>query len=96
MKGWRDIPMGGLILEGGTSENYKTGGWRSLRPVWDKERCISCLFCWLYCPEGAVIVEDEKVVGIDLEFCKGCGICAAECPPKVKAIEMKLESEFRV
>jgi pyruvate ferredoxin oxidoreductase delta subunit len=95
MKGWRELPIGGLILEGGTSERYKTGGWRSLRPIWNKERCIGCLFCWIYCPEGAVIVEDEKVVGIDLEFCKGCGICANECPPKVKAIEMKLESEFR-
>jgi pyruvate ferredoxin oxidoreductase delta subunit len=96
MKGWKELPMAGLILEGGTSEQYKTGGWRSLRPIWDKERCTGCLICWIYCPEGAVIVEDEKVAGIDLEFCKGCGICAAECPPKVKAIEMKLESEFTV
>jgi pyruvate ferredoxin oxidoreductase delta subunit len=29
---------------------------------------------------------------IDLEYCKGCGICAEECPPK--AIAMVEESSF--
>ena len=47
------------------------------------------------CPDSAILVEDAKVVGIDLEHCKGCGICAAECPPKVKAIKMVLEREAK-
>ncbi len=29
------------------------------------------------CPEGAI---DKKEMEIDLDYCKGCGICAAECP----------------
>jgi pyruvate ferredoxin oxidoreductase delta subunit len=29
---------------------------------------------------------------IDLEYCKGCGICAEECP--VNAIEMISEEQF--
>jgi pyruvate ferredoxin oxidoreductase delta subunit len=39
------------------------------------------------------VLKDGKMVGIDLEHCKGCGICAAECPVKGKAIHMKPESE---
>jgi len=39
------------------------------------------------------MVEDGKVVDIDLDHCKGCGICAYECPPKVQAITMVLENE---
>jgi len=29
----------------------------------------------------------------DLDFCKGCGICAKECP--TKAISMKPEGDFK-
>jgi pyruvate ferredoxin oxidoreductase delta subunit len=91
---WRDLPIGGLILEGGTAEKYETGDWRSKRPVLNKEKCINCLFCWVYCPDSAIQLQDGKVTGIDYAHCKGCGICARECPAKVQAIEMKSEGEF--
>ncbi len=75
-------------------EAGRTGDWRSLRPVIDQARCIpsvknkpACFLCWLYCPEG--VVETTIPVEIDLEYCKGCGICAEECP--AKAIDMVLE-----
>jgi pyruvate ferredoxin oxidoreductase delta subunit len=29
---------------------------------------------------------------VDLEYCKGCGICAEECP--VQAIDMVSEEQF--
>ncbi|OIP38600.1 ferredoxin [Candidatus Desantisbacteria bacterium CG2_30_40_21] len=93
--GWKGLPIGGLILEGGTAEQYKTGGWRNIRPVMDTEKCINCLLCWVYCPDSSIMVENEKIVGFDLEHCKGCGICAKECPPKVQAIKMVSEAEFR-
>jgi pyruvate ferredoxin oxidoreductase delta subunit len=32
----------------------------------------------MYCPEGAI----DQNLPIDLNFCKGCGICANECPKK--------------
>ena len=92
---WREEPMSGIIEEPGSSVHYETGSWRTFRPVWDSEKCIQCFRCWAYCPDASVLVEDGKVVGIDYAHCKGCGICAKECPPKAGAIEMVLESEMR-
>lgn len=93
--GWRELPPGGIILIPGGSERYTTGDWRTSRPVWHRERCIQCLLCWVYCPDGAIRTEDGKVVGVDLRYCKGCGICAAECPDKARAIEMVPEARAR-
>jgi pyruvate ferredoxin oxidoreductase delta subunit len=45
------------------------------------------------CPDSAVFAEDGKMMGFDLDHCKGCGICAVECPDKVKAIKMVEEAE---
>lgn len=91
--GWKDVPIGGLILEAGSARKYETGDWRTYRPVWKPDKCIHCLFCWIYCPDSAILVENEKVVGVDLKHCKGCGICSRVCPAKVSAVEMVLESE---
>ena len=55
---------------------------RSSKPVLDREKCIYCGFCWIYCPEGCFqdMGEEEKYYMADLDYCKGCGICAQECP----------------
>lgn len=88
MGSWKcdEFPRGACILEAGNSVDYVTGGWRSERPFRDNEKCTHCLLCWINCPDSAVIIEDEKVVGFDLEHCKGCGICAQVCA--VKCIDM--------
>jgi pyruvate ferredoxin oxidoreductase delta subunit len=91
MEKWYELPEAGLIIEPGSAAKYKTGSWRSRRPIWDKDRCTSCLTCWIYCPDSSVIVENHKVMGINLDYCKGCGICANVCPPKVSAIKMDEE-----
>ncbi len=93
-KGWKDLPEGGLISEAGNAEKYNTGAWRSDRPIWIKENCIQCMFCWVFCPDSAVTVAAEGERGeFDYLHCKGCGICAMECPSKVKAIVMMTEAE---
>ncbi len=76
------------------AEAGRTGDWRDMRPVIDHSRCVpsvkqkpSCFLCWLYCPEGVVITGIP--VKIDMEYCKGCGVCAEECP--AKAIKMVQE-----
>jgi pyruvate ferredoxin oxidoreductase delta subunit len=93
-EGWRKIPRGATIMCPGNAEAVETGTWRTYRPIHSDDKCIQCLQCWIMCPDDAIIVENEKVVGVDLYHCKGCGICAVQCPAKPKALEMKLESEF--
>jgi 2-oxoacid:acceptor oxidoreductase delta subunit (pyruvate/2-ketoisovalerate family) len=61
--------------------------------VINKKKCTKCLSCWLYCPEGAVKLTHKGGPKIDLKYCKGCGICAEECP--MKTIEMRFEGEMR-
>jgi NADPH-dependent glutamate synthase beta subunit-like oxidoreductase len=44
--------------------------------------CFSCDNCYGVCPDNAVIKlgrPGEKYL-IDLDYCKGCGLCVAECP----------------
>lgn len=73
-------------------EAGETGSWSKLKPVIDESKCIpaksgkpSCYNCWLFCPEACI--EREIPPKINIKYCKGCGICAEECP--VKAISMK-------
>lgn len=73
-----EIPTG-FVAEAGTSVKYITGGWRSMRPVWNAENCVNCLLCWMACPDVSIMVRDEKMCGIDYDHCKGCGICVHEC-----------------
>jgi len=85
-----EFPRGAVIPTAGNSNDYVTGGWRSMRPFRDDAKCTQCLLCWVFCPDTSVLVADEKVYDFDLEHCKGCGICAKECP--VDAIDMVPES----
>ncbi len=85
LKGWKELPIGGIILEAGNSHTYETGSWRSLKPVFHQENCTNCLFCWVYCPDSSVIVKDGNFEAFDYDHCKGCGVCAKECPVNIKA-----------
>ncbi|WP_455716080.1 4Fe-4S binding protein [Anaerosporobacter sp.] len=66
----------------------KNAGWRNIRPVIKEDKCVGCLMCYLYCPDGVIYKSNEKV-SIDYDFCKGCGICKKTC--KFGAIEMEAE-----
>lgn len=80
------------ILENGTSVSNKTGSWRDTKPVWDDKRCIHCMICYVNCPENCILLKKEKDGNVkrketNLDYCKGCGICAQVCP--VKCIKME-------
>ncbi len=95
LKKWHELVPGAVVLEAGSAVKFKTGSWRSLRPVWIEENCIQCLKCWLFCPDMAVKVKDAKRGEFDYDYCKGCGVCALECPGKKgrKAIVMEEEGK---
>jgi len=62
--------------------------WRLIKPVYNKDYCIDCQFCWIYCPDVSIISRDKKMIGIDMDHCKGCGICVEVCPTNPKSLLM--------
>ncbi len=55
--------------------------------------CGSCEVCNLFCPDLCITRdEDTGEVRIDLDYCKGCGICASVCPKR--AIKMALVTDY--
>ena len=80
---WKDLEVGSIVTEPGNARQYKTGDWRSQRPVFNLERCIKCGLCYIYCPEGCIKQNAEGYFEADPYYCKGCGICAQECPKEV-------------
>lgn len=57
----------------------KTGEWRYQRPVTKVGKCCQCGTCYLFCPTGC-ISDRGTYFAADLEYCKGCGLCARLCP----------------
>ena len=62
--------------------------WRIVKPVFNKDFCIDCQFCWIYCPDVSIISRDKKMIGVDMDHCKGCGICVEVCPTNPKSLLM--------
>jgi Pyruvate/2-oxoacid:ferredoxin oxidoreductase delta subunit len=72
------------------------GGLTEGNALFEARRCLSCgnCFecdnCYGVCPDNAVIkLGPGQRYAFNLDYCKGCGICAAECP--CGAIEMVAE-----
>jgi NADPH-dependent glutamate synthase beta subunit-like oxidoreductase/NAD-dependent dihydropyrimidine dehydrogenase PreA subunit len=49
-------------------------------------RCNRCGVCWMFCPDLAVSTSED--LDFLLDYCKGCGICAKECPGGVLEMEV--------
>lgn len=87
----KEFLPGAVVTDPGNSMLYFTGGWRSDRPIWNKEACTNCMLCWIHCPDSSVLVKNQEMLGIDYDHCKGCGICAIEC--RSEALEMISEPQ---
>ena len=93
---YQELPPGGALIEGKTEAGLigpgsfienKVSGWATFRPVRDRGKCTMCLLCWFYCPEGTIVrISDRGDLMTNYDYCKGCGVCANECP--VDAITM--------
>ena len=64
-----------------TRYDSDVSSWRVFRPDIDEEKCIGCRRCYIFCPEVAISMENNKAK-IDYTACKGCGVCSEECPSK--------------
>jgi NADPH-dependent glutamate synthase beta subunit-like oxidoreductase len=76
------------------SIHMRLKNFREIYPPFDREeitqeaeRCFSCGLCfdcgncYMYCPDNAVKISPSGgKYEFDLDFCKGCGLCAKECP----------------
>ncbi|MBL1217597.1 MAG: hypothetical protein D8M59_08885 [Planctomycetes bacterium] len=57
-------------------------------PSHEAQRCLSCGVCnecdrcVTYCPEGVLTRVGHEFI-FDYAYCKGCGVCASECPRNV-------------
>ena len=89
----KDLEVGSIVTEPGNGAQYQTGTWRSQKPILDREKCIKCGLCYIYCPEECIqpVSDSPEYFDIDLYHCKGCAICDKECP--TDAIIMVEEAE---
>ena len=76
---YQDLTIGGNIYEAGNAKEFKTGDWRSIKPVWKPDLCKQCGLCF---PNKECKRED-----FDYDACKGCGVCAKVCPFKAIVME---------
>lgn len=63
------------------------GGLNETNALFEARRCLSCgnCFecdnCYSVCPDNAVIkLGPGKRFQFNYDYCKGCGMCVAECP----------------
>ena len=96
---WIDMPFENasvsapVIFSGATSVKIRTGLWRTLRPVIDYDKCRHCWWvCSTFCPDSAINVV-KGIPEIDLDHCKGCMICVAQCPPHAIAAIAETEAQ---
>jgi NADPH-dependent glutamate synthase beta subunit-like oxidoreductase len=66
-----------------------SGGLDESNALFEARRCLSCGTCFAcdncygVCPDNAVVKLEpggSYAYAVDLDYCKGCGICAQECP----------------
>jgi len=89
-------PQLGLVRRQSTFEEVQ-GGLDESTALFEARRCLSCgnCFecdnCYGVCPDNAIVkLGPGKRFEINYDYCKGCGICASECP--CGAIDMRPET----
>jgi len=71
-----------------SSYTATVASWRVVKPVYNRDICIDCQNCWVWCPDTSIISRDKQMLGIDYDHCKGCGVCVEVCPTNPKSLLM--------
>lgn len=79
-------------LEGAEMETLKSAAIAEAQRCFYCGSCNECNTCWFLCPDGVILSKDGKV-DFDYDYCKGCGICAEECPRG--AVTLEEESKWQ-
>jgi pyruvate ferredoxin oxidoreductase delta subunit len=88
---WKELETGCVVSDAGNAAQYRSGDWRSMRPVVNTDQCIRCGVCYIFCPDMAVEKNEDGFFRANLYYCKGCGICARECITGCIAMEAEEE-----
>ncbi|MGZ4333182.1 MAG: 2-oxoacid:acceptor oxidoreductase family protein [Gaiellaceae bacterium] len=83
--GYLEAPIGGTILESGSSVVRDLSASREgFLPSLDLQKCVHCGLCDVVCPDLCFVWEAEgdgtRLRGIDYQYCKGCLKCTVVCP----------------
>jgi len=89
MKKKDTIAFGSVIA---VTENFKRNDdWRFERPAWDTEKCVRCGICYVSCPDSAIYQNKNGYYEVDLQYCKGCGLCIRQCVTGCITLEITIE-----
>ena len=87
---YQDLTIGGNIYTAGNAKEFKTGDWRSQKPIWIEEKCKQCGLCFPVCPDDAIpVTKDQNRTDFNYDVCKGCMVCLKACP--FNAIEKEVK-----
>ncbi|MFQ6101974.1 MAG: NAD(P)-binding protein [Anaerolineae bacterium] len=53
--------------------------------------CNECDNCLIFCPDAAVLRDGATPYVFNYDYCKGCGVCASECPRGVIVMEEEIK-----
>lgn len=90
----KNLPLVPTAQAGSMAHSPAGLSWREEYPV-VSDACNLCLECTLFCPEGA-LVQDRQKASVNLQLCKGCGICATECKPKAISMISEFNGEHGI
>ena len=60
---YEELTPGGIICDAGNSLNFKTGDWRSIKPIFLSDKCKQCGLCFPVCPDNAIPALAEESRG---------------------------------
>ena len=92
LKAWRELRTGGVVIRDRPSSRGPAAGAPALKPEVDLAVCVELPALLALLPRlGDRRSTARAFAGFDLDYCKGCELCAEVCP--TGAIEMVADDD---